>query len=68
MEWSMCCRDRRRGCPAVALDQGNLLIRDDDGAVVTVRLDQVYDLIFGIQDTLAANHYSLQSPPVDPPG
>jgi hypothetical protein len=58
MQWTSCCRDRRRNCPSIATDGGFLLIRDDDGVVARVKLESAYDLILTIQDTMADTYYT----------
>jgi len=52
MPWTSCCRDRRRNCPSIMLDKGYLLIRDDDGVIVRIKLESANDLIFTIQEKL----------------
>ena len=53
MQWTLCCRDRRRNCPSIALADGHLLIRDDDGAIVRIKLESAHDLIHTIQGAVA---------------
>lgn len=60
MQWTSCCRDKRRNCPSIAVEAGFLLIRDDDGAVVRVKLESAQDLILTIQETLP-NHRGNQA-------
>jgi hypothetical protein len=59
MRWTSCCRDRRRNCPSIAMSDGHLLIRDDDGSIVKIKLESAHDLILTIQEKLpTAAHVS----------
>jgi hypothetical protein len=43
--WVKCCRGRNSNCPEVALRGNDVLIRDDDGHVVTMTREQFKDVI-----------------------
>ena len=48
--WTSCCRDRRTNCPSVAVEGKYLLIKDDDGAQVRVKLEAVPGLLLTVRE------------------
>lgn len=47
--WTLCCRGQGRKCPEILVQDNILRIRDDDGAVVTMSLDQFDDVVATLQ-------------------
>ncbi len=43
-QWTSCCRGRKC-CPSVAVVDGFLLVKDDDGNVIKITRDQLRDIL-----------------------
>ena len=52
MKWTLCCRGQGRKCPEILVQDSVLKIRDDDGAVVSMSLDQFDDIVATLQETV----------------
>jgi hypothetical protein len=51
-KWTLCCRGSGRKCPSILVQQDWLHIRDDDGHVVVMSLDQFDDVTTALFETL----------------
>ncbi len=51
-KWTLCCRGQGRKCPEILVQDNTLKIRDDDGAVVSMSLDQFDDVVATLQEAV----------------
>jgi len=51
-KWTLCCRGQGRKCPEILVQDNILKIRDDDGAVVSMSLDQFNDVVATLQEAI----------------
>jgi len=42
--WQKCCRGRRSSCPHFMVEGRTIHIRDDEGKIITMTLDQFQDV------------------------
>jgi hypothetical protein len=44
LAWTMCCRGRKSGCPAIRREGNQIWIRDDNGQIVTMKVEELFDV------------------------
>jgi len=50
MKWESCCRGRRSACPEVAIDGRKVYVKDDEGHIICVTLDQFTDIHYKLKE------------------